>query len=102
MKFRRNTHDRDGTFREEIFGHKTRSASLEWPWDEHGYIVHMLTSEKGMTFNELITQIRYDETNFRVVMEGPCDDRTPIPTPEEVAFGLIRLVEVGYVEVVIE
>ena len=102
MKFRRATHDRDGTYREEIFGYGKRSPSLEWPWEQHGYIVHMLASKNGITFNELMNEMRKDTTNFCVVEEGPCDDRSFIPKQEEVAYGLIRLIEVGYVEVVNE
>src|SRR5688500_4368151 len=102
MKFRRATHDRDGRYREEIFGHDKESHHQKEVWRVHGGIAHLLTSEKGMSYEEVLEQIRKDVTNY---IYHPCDlevwqDGEKIPTPENVALSLIRLIEVGFVEVV--
>ena len=96
FKFRRATHDRDGKY---LFGEQTYFQKLVW--SAHGDIVHHLSCAKSMSYEELLREIRSDVTNYDY---GPADlkewrDGGPLPTPEQVALGLVRCIEAGFVEV---
>lgn len=102
IKFRRNTHDKDGNYR-ETFGDMT--AFEKHVWDNHGGICHMMSSSKPMSYDEILIEIRKDTTNY---LYEPCDfdkffyEGEMLPTPEKVALSLVRLIEAGLVEVVID
>lgn len=99
MKFSRNTHDKDGNYREEF---KNIRGFQQKVWDTHGDIVHMLDSSKAMSFQDLLDEIRNDETNY-IYTVNDLDiwmDGSLMPEPKNVALGLVRCIEAGFVEIV--
>jgi hypothetical protein len=85
MKFRRATHDRAGNY----VGHKLASNE-EWnKVAEPADPLHWMDRRVGMTLDEIHAEMVADDTNWEVK-----------PSKEAVAIGLVRLLEIGYVEVV--
>jgi hypothetical protein len=102
MKFRRATHDQQTgeyieTFRNlEFFQQKV--------WDAHGNVLHLMDSDKPITYDEILDEVRKDTTNYDY---HPNDlqiwrDGEAMPDPKDVALSLVRLIEAGFVEVLDE
>lgn len=87
--FRRATHDKITGKYLEKFKDENMSQRMKNVWENHGDIVHMLSSEREMDFDELLQEIRKDTTNYNY---------EDLPTQERVALSLIKLIEVGFVE----
>jgi hypothetical protein len=103
MKFRRNTHDRAGNYKEE-FRYDQLNHFQRMVWEKHGSILHLLFSRKAISYNDLLQEIRKDNTNYHYYsfdlqewIEGAA-----LPDPRDVALSLIRLIEAGFVEVCTE
>jgi len=102
FKFRRATHDVNTN--EYIFKDKfpVESHFQKLVWDAHGDIAHHLSSDKGMTFQELLNYIRKDDTNYNY---SPSDlenwqDGGDLPKISDVALSLVRLLQAGFVEMI--
>lgn len=92
MKFRRNTHNEDGTVK---FGHDHKFEH----WDtvqtpaqfsrngEMGLALHMLDSHEGVSFDTLVLRVQEYNEQFHEDVSMPAD----------IALGLIRLIEDGLV-----
>lgn len=100
MKFRRNTHDRAGNYKEE-FRDDQLNHLQRMVWEKHGSILHMLFSSRAISYNDLLKEIRKDTTNYHYSsldlpnwLEGD-----ELPDPRDVALSLVRLIEAGFVEV---
>lgn len=95
--FRRNTHDREGNYRKEFNG-----TFQNHVWSAYGHICHLLDSSRPMTLYEIMDEVRKDSTNYDNYPHDLkyCFDSGPMPTPEQVSLGLVRLLEAGFVEMV--
>lgn len=96
IRFRRNTHDLGGTFREECRDIKPIPPGEIDP-------MHWITPlAAGYSFDEIVHAMQRDRTNFMDIngRDGEYDDRSPYPMAHEVAVGLVRLLECGIVEVI--
>jgi hypothetical protein len=88
MKFRRNTHNADGSYRFEQdhkFEHWSTTQTDEQLTrnGEMGLALHMLDSKAPATFDELVLHVqRYNE-----------EFHEDISTPADIALGLVRLIE---------
>ena len=104
MKFRRNTHTRDGKVREELSDDKL-NCWQKAVWVAHGDIVHMLDSAKAMSYEDILNEIRSDSTNYGYHpydLQALWQEGSALPSPERVALSLVRCIEAGFVEVVNE
>lgn len=100
MKFRRNTHDRDGNYKEE-FKEEKQNWFQRQVWSKYGSIVHLLDSKQGTTFQNLLQEIRLDTTNYFYGCTDMSEvDIATLPDINEVALGLVRCIEAGFIEVV--
>ncbi len=104
LKFRRATHDEETGKYKEKFSEDNLTSFQKQVWEAHGNICHMLDSSKPMEFEEIFDEIRADSTNY---LYYPSDlkgwrDGSDMPTPGEVAVALVRLLEAGFVEVVVK
>jgi hypothetical protein len=101
FKFRRNTHTPEGIYKEEFKDNRLTHLQRR-VWQTHGHIVHMLYSGKPITFQELLDEIRKDEVNYWYGVDDTQDsfNGLNLPEPKDIAFGLIRLIEANFVEVV--
>ncbi len=100
-KFRRNTHTPDGKYKQE-FNPDSLTVWQRVVDKRYRHILHLLCSAKPLSFREVIEEARKDITNYSA---GPfdletLDDRSPIPTQEEIAMAIVRLIEANFVEVV--
>lgn len=84
MKFARYTHV-DGKFRQELYQLDNDAVNAE----TNG-IFHWLYPEHGITFEQLLQEIKKDETNWP---EGH-------PEPQQVALWLVRSLEYDLARVV--
>ena len=95
MKFLRNTHNADGSYRFEHdhkFEHwSTSQTDAQITRNgEMGLALHMLDSKVPATFEELVLRVqRYNE-----------DFHENVSMPADIALGLVRLLEDGLVTVV--
>ena len=86
MKFRRATHTRDGVYRRE-FCESVRAESDRIEVDP----THWMETDRGLCFDEICANMQHDDENWPVP-----------PTEREIAHGLVRLLELGLVEMVDE
>lgn len=99
-KFRRATHDAvSGEYNEKF---RNPTFIQQKIWDAHGGICHLMSSNKAITYDQLLEEVRKDTTNYDY---HPNDlelwrDGEALPTPEAVALSLVRLLEGGYVEMI--
>lgn len=96
IRFRRNTHDLAGNYREECQHIKPIPPGEMDP-------MHWITPRaNGDSFDEVVANMQGDRTNFMDLTgpEGECDDRERFPSIQDVAVGLVRLLECGIAEVV--
>lgn len=102
FKFRRATHDRDGNYLRDKFG--KLSYDQQAIYDIHGCVVHLLDSKKGMSFEELLEEVRKDTTNFSYGQFDYNNKREGVhlPSPADFALSLVRLLETGFVEIVVD
>lgn len=100
MKFRRNTHNRAGNYKEE-FCDENLSQFQKHVWRNHGSIVHIMFSGRAISYNDLLQEIRKDTTNYHYSSFDLPDwlEGDVLPDPREVALSLVRLIEAGFVEV---
>jgi hypothetical protein len=97
LKFQRNTHNPDGSARwdgttnpHEFRGDK--KSNIEY--DHAGLIVHMLHSDKPMSFMEVVQETQ------RYCIQFTEDWHGEVMTKGEVALGLIGCLEQGWAKVV--
>lgn len=99
--FRRATHDwKTGEYLTGEFAQKNLSDFQKKVWEAHGDIAHLLDSGKSMSYTELLEEIRKDFTNYLYEssdLQG-WRDGSLMPTPEEVALSLVRLLEAGFIK----
>lgn len=105
MLFRRATHDRHtGEYIAQKFDNNNMTHYMKKVWDAHGHIVHLMSSKKPMSFQDILNEIRkdvvnydYRPTDFDLV---DCHEGSPLPSPKDVALAIIRCIEAGFIEVV--
>jgi hypothetical protein len=95
MKFKRNTHNLDGSYRFEQdhkFEHwsTTQTDAQLTRNGEMGLALHMLDSKVPATFEELVLRVQAYNEQFHENVSMPAD----------IALGLVRLLEDGLVTVV--
>lgn len=100
--FRRATHDKITNDYLDKFHKDNLSVFQEMVWKAHGDICHILHSGRGVTYEKILEEIRRDETNYDYHPNDLESGRWcggNMPSPEQVALSLVRLIEAGFVEI---